>query len=94
MDKVLVQEGGMADDRLILGRNGNANKLALINSNCLILETDCALENSAAHRENNIELFAICKSFLRVWYDSSKSILSKSSERISRCPGLATESDC
>ncbi|XP_076813298.1 chondroitin sulfate synthase 1-like isoform X2 [Clavelina lepadiformis] len=26
MDRVLVQEGGMADDRLILGRDGNANR--------------------------------------------------------------------
>uniref|UniRef100_H2Y568 Hexosyltransferase n=1 Tax=Ciona savignyi TaxID=51511 RepID=H2Y568_CIOSA len=26
MDRVLVQEGGMSDDRLILGRNGNENK--------------------------------------------------------------------
>lgn len=26
MDKVLVKEGGMPDDRLVLGRDGNANK--------------------------------------------------------------------
>lgn len=26
MDRVLVKEGGMPDDRLVLGRDGNENK--------------------------------------------------------------------